>query len=241
VRRTDASATRPALIGAAIAACAFAPAASAEAQVAGSLSLVSDYRVRGVSISDFRPAASLSISDDFANGVYLGGSAVGEDSGDDGLKSLGQIVYLGYARRLPDGSSWEVGASNQRYTVYTSAPFRVNYAEVYAGYSTSRFSTRLSYTPNYNGSDHNVLYAEAATAVRPADDWRIEAHVGVFQPLNKWPRSPTLRAHTDARFAVARKLGPTEVSLGWTGVTPPFNPAPKRSRGGLVVGLSAFF
>src|SRR5512134_2379963 len=57
-------------------ACAlFAGAAGAQAQMAGSATLVSDYRFRGTSFSDERPAAQIALSYDHESGAYIGAFA----------------------------------------------------------------------------------------------------------------------------------------------------------------------
>jgi len=64
------------LLGAAAVAAILGLSTPALAQVSGNVSVVSDYRLRAASISDRRPAASLTLSDDLENGVYFGGTVV---------------------------------------------------------------------------------------------------------------------------------------------------------------------
>src|SRR6478609_1275319 len=52
-------------------------AVPATAQVAVEAALQTDYRVRGYSINDEKPAASLSVSYDDPSGTYVGGSLIG--------------------------------------------------------------------------------------------------------------------------------------------------------------------
>ena len=221
-------------------AAGWAVGAAAQAQVAAGLSLTTDYRLRGVSLSDRRGALAASLSDDLANGVYFGGSAVIEDAPGSHLRVLGDFEYLGYARRLANGASWEVGVDNQHYSGYGPQSFDLHYSDIYAGVSVRNFGARLSYSPNYNGLDHNVLYAEANAVMRPADGWRVAGHVGVFTPLNHW-RGISPRPRYDGRVDVIRSFGRTELSLGWAGVTPGFAFDPKRTNGGLIVGASVYF
>ncbi|MFL5298611.1 MAG: TorF family putative porin [Phenylobacterium sp.] len=226
------------LAGLAMAACGVA--GSAAAQVSASASVASDYRLRGVSLSDLRPAASVSLSDDLANGIYFGGSALGQDTKQEGAQALGHVEYLGYAGRLAGGAAWDVGVSHQRYSLYSAGPSRLSYSEAYVGLSKGALSTRLSYSPDYNGQHHNVAYLEVNGTVRPAPDWRVAAHLGVFRALNRWP-FVTLRPRYDTRLDVVRRLGPVELDVGWAAATSGFRAEPKRARGGLVVGLTAYF
>jgi uncharacterized protein (TIGR02001 family) len=214
--------------------------ATAQAQLSGSVALTSDYRVRGVSLSDRRPALSVGVSDDLANGVFLGGSAIVQDAPGSHGRLLAYEEYAGYAQRLTNGMTWEVGLDNQRYEGYGAAPVRLSYSEGFFGLSAGRVTTRLYYSQNYNGSDHNIAYLETNAALRPTGGWRVTGHVGVFEPLNAW-RGVSMRPRYDARVDVIRKLGPAELSLGWAAASPPVGPERKRSRGAVIVGLAAYF
>lgn len=208
--------------------------------MSGGLSLTSDYRVRGISFSGRRPALSVSASDDLANGVYLGATAIAQDVTDSDIRLLGDIEYVGYARRLSNGLTWETGLDREHYESYGSTRLKLSYAEAYVGLAGSRFSTRLYYSPNYNGNNHNMAYLETNAVVRPADGWRITGHVGIQQALNSW-RGVSMKPRYDGRVDVIRSFGRAEVSLGWVGATPDLAAAPKRSRGGVIVGASVFF
>jgi uncharacterized protein (TIGR02001 family) len=222
-------------------AAAFAPLGAAHAaQAALGLAITSDYRVRGVSFSDRRPALSVSLNGDFANGVYVGAQAVVQDAAGAHMRLLGHQEYLGYARRMDDGRSWEVGVDNQRYEGYGPAPFRLTYTEAYAGLSGRNFTTRLYYSPNYNGPDHHIAYLETNAVIRPADGWRITGHAGIYQPLNSWTFVKR-RPRYDGRVEVIRTFGRAELSLGFAGATPSFGPDPKRTEGALIAGASIYF
>jgi len=228
------------MVCAAIAEAAALTPMAARAQVALGLSAATDYRIRGVSLSERRPAATISLTDDFANGVYAGVVAVAQDAPDSHIRFMGHQEYLGYARRMDDGLTWEVGLDNQHYEGYGPTPPRLNYTEAYAGLSGRVLSARLYYSPNYNGSDHNIAYFETNAVVRPADGWRVTGHAGVLQPLNSWP-FVARRPRYDGRVEVIRSLGRVEVSLGWAGATPSVRPDPKRSNGGVILGASVYF
>ena len=89
--------------------------AQARAQVAGSATLVSDYRFRGVSLSDDQPSAQLSIDyDQPASGWYAGGmmSTVRFDS----RNAVQLLGYAGHARRLSADWSWDAGVRYARFT-----------------------------------------------------------------------------------------------------------------------------
>jgi uncharacterized protein (TIGR02001 family) len=230
---------RTALACAGIAGALAVQPSSTQAQVSGGLGLTSDYRVRGISFSAGRPAVSVSLSGDFANGVYLGATAIGQDVTESDIRLLGDIEYVGYARRFSNGLTWETGLNHQHFSGYGATPLHLNYSEAYVGVAGQRFSTRLYYSPNYNGSGHNMLYLENSAVMRPADGWRIAGHVGVLQAANHW-RGGSMKPRYDGRIDVIRSFGRAEVSVGWAQATPDIA-EPKKSRGGVIVGASVFF
>jgi uncharacterized protein (TIGR02001 family) len=212
----------------------------ARAQVAVAATVMSDYRLRGVSLSDRRPALTLGLSDDLSNGVYFGATAILQDAAGPHGHFLGHQEYLGYAQRLDNGMTWEAGLDNQHYEAYGPTPLRQTYTEAYFGLAAGRISTRLYYSPNYNGSNHSTAYFEANTAFRPADGWRITGHAGIFQALNTWKFSPR-KPRYDGRIDVIRRIGPAELSVGWAGASPPLGANGKLSAGGVIVGAAVFF
>src|SRR5262245_25036682 len=88
-----------------------AAAESASAQLSGTLAGVTDYRYRGVTFSDRRPAAQAGLTYDDASGWYAGafGSTVRLDPPGGASSKFQAIAYAGYAMRLGSGVSLEVG------------------------------------------------------------------------------------------------------------------------------------
>lgn len=230
-----------ALAGALAGTAVFALAPAAHAQIAAALTLQSDDRLRGVSVSDLRPTLTLAASGDLANGLYYGASATGLDAGDEGVRLLGHAEYAGYAIRRPDGLVWDLGADNLDLRVYGSHKTRLRYTELYAGVSNGTLGARVSYSPNYQKLGLNVLYTELNGAIRPADDWRVTGHLGAFTPISGTRGTLVRRNRYDARVDVIRRLGRVELGLGWTMATPAALPDPARSRSGVVASVSLAF
>lgn len=233
---------QPALsfLGIALLAWGLVPAV-ARAQVSTSLSVLSDYRIRGVSVSARRPALSLSVADDLSNGVYFGGSFIGQEGPEHSPHKVGHMEYVGYAMRK-DGLAWEVGADNQDLSVYTQ-PTKVHlkYSEAYVGVSGEALSARVYYSPNYLRSGLNVAYAEVNGVVRPADAWRVTGHVGFFQPVSGNKGTGVRRERVDLRVDVVRRLGPAELALGWAMASPAPLPDRRRGESGLIASATVFF
>lgn len=218
-------------------------ATAARAQIGFSASLDSDYRFRGLSLSDGRPALSLAIAYDHDSGAYAGVSAIGEETAHSGARMLGFIEYAGYVGRSKTGPNWDVGVTNGTVTEYSYPTHNLNYTEVYVGLIMKGVSTHLYYSPNYFGGGVGTLYADLDGAFRPAPGWRLFGHVGVLTPLSG-PSSPGRRNERyDLRAGVARTFGAAELHLSWTDAAPAVvYPAEHvKTHGAVVLGAAYFF
>lgn len=179
-------------------ACLCAPAA--RAQLSGSAGLVSDYMYRGISLSDGKPAARLSLDFDGAQGWYAGGQVVSGQLAMQSHRNAQWLGYAGYARRLASGLAWEAGVSAY---AFHGMP-RWNFREVYAGLSFDNYSLRLHYAPDYLGFGERTVYAELNGGAPLAPGWRYlwrggylyapghaassraEARVGIGKSFDAW-------------------------------------------------------
>src|SRR4051794_25476402 len=129
------AATGSALRSAATQSILFAAALSftspAAAQVGTSVSVFSDNRFRGYSLSGGRPVGILDLSYDAPNGFYaaLSGSVVATRH--DGLRPLGIQLNGGYAKRLSSGLTVDAGVTHSNYFAYSSKGTRKSYTEGY--------------------------------------------------------------------------------------------------------------
>lgn len=83
----------------------------AMAQLSGSLTLASDVRLRGFSLTERRPAISLSGAYDDRSGLYAGGALIAHDREGRSARLLGHTEYLGYAVRAESGLSWDAAST----------------------------------------------------------------------------------------------------------------------------------
>ena len=200
---------RGALAGA-LALMALVVAGVANAQVSTSLTLQSDYRVRGVSLTDKRPVLSGALGYDSPSGFYAGGSLIAQDTADQGAQLLGHIEYFGFAFDRGSQLAWEVGIDNQNFKLGGPNSFRLKYTEVYVGVTRKDFSARIYYSPNYINSDWSAVYLSLDGALRPADNWRVSGHVGVFKRLND---TGDLRARADLQLGLTREFTGGEIQV----------------------------
>lgn len=114
-----------------------------------SVDLSSDYRFRGISFSDNKPAISGSFDYAHSSGLYTG-VWMTSNSGDGEIN-----VYGGYGSEFGDsGVSYDVGVL--RYIFPGASEFNNN--EFYAGLGYSYFSLGYAYDPDWEGNDEAAHY-----------------------------------------------------------------------------------
>jgi uncharacterized protein (TIGR02001 family) len=215
---------------------ALAMAAPARAQISGALGIQSDYRFRGISLSDREPVLTLDLAYDHPSGLYAGGSAIALD--EHGPRALGFIEYAGFATPRIGRVSLDFGLDNQNLSAYADKRYPLNYSEVYVGVAGRALSAHLYYSPNYFRSGVQTLYASVDGSVKPAEDWRLFGHLGATTPLG---RIAGRRQRYDLRAGVARRFGPLELQASVTATTPAPPPIYPPERAALVVGASWSF
>ncbi len=191
-----------------VALCALSLCPAARAQVAASVSVDSDYRFRGVTLSDNKPVARLNLSYDNPSGVYAGLSGFAADKSG----YYGTVAYAGYVWRPQSGPALEAGASYTQVREH----FAYNYSEIYAGIITRALTARLYYSPDYFGASTRTLYADLNSGRQLSPHWRAFVHGGVLSPLSGTFR----RARYDVRAGVAVSVSHYELQLAWSHTNP---------------------
>jgi uncharacterized protein (TIGR02001 family) len=154
----------------------FLTATEAAAQLSGNFALLSDYRYRGVSLSDRRPAIQAGIAYDHSSGLYGGAQAstVHIEGADSSLSGEG---YLGFAYALSRSVSLDLGAARYFYP-YSETHGSYDYNDAYAGVSVDNVHARLHYSDKYYGRDVEAWYAEISGSLQLMDTLALVAHVG---------------------------------------------------------------
>jgi len=137
---------------------------------------LSDYRYRGVSLSDGRPALQVSAAYDHPSGLFAGVLASTVQFEDQATRHLGATAYVGWAGRLQEGWSWETGA---KYSGFSSMS-DYDYPEFFVGLGHDGASVRLYYSHRYFGGAEHSVYLEAEGSRRLTDQWRVFAHGGLL-------------------------------------------------------------
>jgi len=173
--------------------------------------VLSDYRVRGYSMSHGQPAALLSLSYDHASGAYLNGVAIVGRDREDNPAVTGVIENVGYARRLSSRASVDVGLVHSEYFQRYGTAGTGRYTEAYVGLTGSHLSSRLSYSPDYFRHDVRSLYGEVNGGWETVARIRLDAHVGHLTCL-EGPRWRRCSSHYDWRLGVSRQFGPVDLN-----------------------------
>lgn len=201
------------------AAAAVSPAA--RAQLGATVGIDSDYRFRGVSLSDSKPSLRLTVNHDVDTGpwagTYLGASLTRAEVRDDTyLQTTG---YAGYVTRPRDDRSVEAGLSVSHFNRDASA---YDYGELYAGVLAPRWSLRLSYSPDYFGQRVQTVYADAS-AYRTLDERaRVFGHLGVLVPIagtDRYGLPDSHRTRADGRIGIGWSAQALDLQLAWTSAT----------------------
>ena len=198
-------------------AATLALASPAAAQVGASVSIFTDNRFRGYSLSDGRPVGILDLSYDTPRGLYGAVSASIAATRDDGLQPLGLQLNGGYAKRLSSGLTVDLGIVHSNYSRYSSRGPAKSYTEAYAGVAGKLLSSRIYVSRGYLKSGAWTLYGEVDANVPVGTRLRVTGHVGMLVPLDRRDTGVTYRTEFDWRLGIARNIGPITVSAALTG------------------------
>lgn len=227
------------MIAAAAVALGLAPAAPAAAQIGASVAVHSDYRYRGYSLSQDRPAAALNLSYDHRTGLYAGGSVATVDTAEESWRPMGALAYAGYARRGARGPTWDVGVSALK-VKYHAFPYRsASNEEIYAGVVGERLSLRLAYAPDYFDLRQKTLYLDLGAAFRPAPGWRVFGHAGLLSRVGGRSAPDGRSERYDLSAGAARRIGPAEILVQVTEAGPGGPRGPDHD--GVTVSASWYF
>ena len=218
-------------------------ASPAKAETSAEVEIKSDDRFRGRSMSGGEPVIDADISVDLASGLYAGASATFILSGQDRAGFQGVDGFVGYATRISDGVTIDVGAAGYVFTERYSGNARNRYAEVYAGVSTGGFAAYLHYAPRYFDKDTSVLYADLNFARPIGADFTLQAHVGLLVQTAGTARLGGRSTRYDTRLALSRPLFGLDTEVAWTFAGPDdrYFHGPWSGNSALVVSVSKHF
>ena len=220
--------------------CFALEAADACAQISGSVSVVSNYRYRGVSLSHNDPAAQAALVYDDPQGWYAGAFASSVRIGQPASTQAQGIFFAGYAQTTPIGATWEAGV------VYTGFTGQRSYAypEFLVGVAYNKISARLHYSPNYYGRGSDSVYGELDATHRLADHVQAVLHVGGLWTDSRDIYGNRVDPVFDGRAGLVFDFARFNVQLSWVGISAAslgYGLTGVRSRNGPVVSVSWLF
>lgn len=180
---------RPSLFLSALLIVAMTPAAAKAADISGEVGVVSDYRYRGVSLSNRHVAVQGSLDLEFENGTY--GELWGSTIADDGAGNVELDATAGHVFGISETVSIDLSATYYAYPGHGSA----NALELNAMLEASRgrLTARAgaSFAPPQQGTQDDVgrktanlyLHSEIACQV---DETPLSVHAGIGREDGPW-------------------------------------------------------
>jgi uncharacterized protein (TIGR02001 family) len=161
--------------------------AQAHAQFSSTITAVSDYEFRGVSLTGEDPALQASLDYSFANGLSIGTWGSNLDYGDDYDGNFELDFYASFGRELSDTVSWSAGLTAYTYpgsSVRAATPTRdarleiEPYVEGYVDITSGSFHAAQWYTHDYSGLGVGALYTEVNYSHELSRGLSLDAHLG---------------------------------------------------------------
>jgi uncharacterized protein (TIGR02001 family) len=169
---------------------------TARAQASVSATLSSDYRYRGISLSNGKPAAQLGLAWEHPDGWFAGGMMSSTRLSDHAGVQL--LSYLGLARRMRNGLSWEGGVQYVTFTGHSEDRYR----EFFVGLAADHVSLRAYFQAAFMGPEGAGVYVEANGARELGEHVQLIGHLGWG-----WRPEAAEPPHFDARAGIGTMLG----------------------------------
>lgn len=232
----------------------------ASAQVAGSATVETDYRLQGYDLTNGHPDGRFEVTYDGASGIFAGASAIIGETAGGGVHPLGYLGEVGFAKRMASGVNWDVGVSDAQLALYIPATrlapgatvysqtyfhrYNLDYAEIYGGVSTTHLSAHLYISPDYLGQDLRIAYLDLDGAIRPVKHLRLFSHLGALAPLGGGSDIPGAhQVRVDAGVGAAWEAPWGELKVTFSATTPrlPYPVDYDQHREAISVSLTRYF
>lgn len=193
---------------------AHAEEATPEHSFTGNVSVVTDYRFRGVSQTFNQPAIQGGFDYAHSSGFYVGNwnSSVSSNAFTDG--SVEMDLYAGYKFDIAPDVTGDVGALYYYYPGASSAGVSYNTTELYGAVTYKWLTAKYSHTVSdfFGVADSKGSgYLELNAAFEVADKTTLGLHVG-----HQKVRHNNASNYTDYKVSLARDFGFATIALGVT-------------------------
>lgn len=192
---------------------ALAIAAESEHELSGNLSLINDYRYRGVSQTFKGPAIQGGFDYAHKSGLYLGTWASNVEEEFLNGANIEIDVYGGYSGEIAKDLSFDVGGLYYYYPGQYTGTARIDTFEVYAGATWKWVNVKYSHaTTRFFGlaGSGNSYYLEANVSVPLAMDFSLDLHYG-HQEIKGAGNDD----YNDWKVAIAKPIGGFDFSLAY--------------------------
>jgi uncharacterized protein (TIGR02001 family) len=142
---------------------ALAATTAAAGEFSSTVTAVSDYDFRGVSLSAKDPALQASLDWAHDSGFYLGAWASNIDYGSDVDGNIELDLIAGFSGEINDGLGYDLGIVWYTYPDSSGSELKskiIDYPEIYAGLSWGPLEFKQWFTNDYGGSDMDASYSE---------------------------------------------------------------------------------
>lgn len=195
-------------------------AGAAHAQFSSTVTAVSDYDFRGVSLSAKDPALQASLDYAFGEtGFSVGAWASNIDYGSDFDGTLEIDLYAGYEASINDDLSWNAGLVWYTYPGSDNSATKSkisSYPELSAGVDWKGFGFKQWLAIDYGGSNDTGLYTEANYTFALPQNFSLTLHAGyswgdAFKDIEYLDYGVTVGVDV-GRFSLALKYVGTDAS-----------------------------
>ena len=165
-----------------------ATASVAHAEITGTVTAVSDYDFRGISLSAKDPALQGSIDWAHDSGFYAGAWASNIDYGDGYDGNIELDLYAGFAGEFAEGFGYDVGIVYYLYPDSSENRSRcrdleedceiADYPEIYGALSWKWLELKQWYSNDLSGTDEDGFYTEGNASFELPANFTIDAHLG---------------------------------------------------------------
>lgn len=182
-------------------------AVTAQAEVTGTVTAISDYDFRGITQTAQDPALQGSLDFSHDSGFYMGAWASNVDFGDCCDESFELDLYTGF--RGGDVITYDVGFV---YYAYPGAD-SIHYPEIYAGIGWKWLSGKVWYSNDFGGADEAAWYYEGNGTVELPANFGLTAHIG-YSDGDYWDEFYS-GGYMDWSVGVTYALGNFNLGLKW--------------------------
>lgn len=183
-------------------------------EVAGNVTLATDYVFRGVSQTNEKGAIQGGFDVGFENGVYAGTWASNVDFGDEVTTEMD--YYVGYAFDVAEGVTLDL---SYIYFLYAGQESALNYSEFVAAISVADFGFSLVYSPDYFGSDESAIVYNADYSFGVSESTSLDFHIGYTDTDNAafGTTDPNFDSYMDYSVGVSHAVAGVTLGLAYVG------------------------